>query len=245
MKAVAAWLAVYLLALLVMMPAKVLYWIPLPAGVSIAQAQGSLWQGSLGRVQVQQMLLQDLSWDWDLWALFGGQLQARVELPAQNNPVAFASQISLGFNQLNLQDLRASGTLAPLMQLTDIRLPLKTRGNWTLAVDQFALSEPSVNHWCDDLQGNARGINIQVQVNNVWQSLGDFPLQLGCQQPGLVSLQMNGNNSLGLTLEGAINSSSVAAAGTVKPGPETPAALAELFTFLGRPDNQGRYPFSL
>ncbi|MGM0481851.1 MAG: type II secretion system protein N [Pseudomonadota bacterium] len=245
MKRVSLWLAVYLLAMLVMMPAKVLYWLPLPAGVSLAQAQGSLWQGSLGTLQVQQVLLRDLSWDWNLSALLLGQVQADVQVPAQNNNLALSSQVTLGIDKLALDDLKASGNLASVLQLADVSMPLKTRGNWTLAIAGFAVEQPSAVHWCDDLQGSARGMNIQVLVNNVWQPLGDFPLQLGCQQPGLISISMDGNNNLGLALEGTMNGDNLAVAGTVKPSPRTPTALAQLFTYLGQPDNQGRYRFSL
>ncbi|TDP40173.1 type II secretion system protein N (GspN) [Idiomarina aquatica] len=240
------WLiAVYLLALLVMLPAKIIYWLPIPAQVSISQVSGSLWQGRIGSLQVQGVTLNDMQWDWQLLQLFTGEVAVDVRVPPQNNPLAVNGRISAGLTELAATDLRASGDLATLLQLANTRLPLKTQGNWNLSIDTFVVSDPSPAKWCNQLTGSANGRNIQVLVNGAWQSLGDFPVALGCAESGAVTLTMNGENSLGLAMQGDINSQDINISGTVRPNPRTPEGLAQMFQYLGQPDSQGRYRFSL
>lgn len=243
------WLTVYLVALLMLLPAKVLNWAPLPDNVSLSHVSGSLWQGSIGQLSVrpqpgQQLVLNNVSWDWQWSALLSGAMGVQVTAPAQNNPLAVNARLQLGFSSLNVDDLNASGDLSALMHMANVSMPLPTRGRWTLQADHFSVTEPSPQKWCDELQGQAQGLGIQVRVNGRWQSLGDFPVQLGCTQQGAVELAMSGNNSLGLNFTGSVNSQDMAIRGTVKPNPRTPEGLAKMLTYLGQPDAQGRYRFS-
>lgn len=238
-------LAVYVIALVVMLPAKVIYWLPLPAQVGVSQISGSLWQGQIGRLQVQGVVLSNIQWDWQLWQLVTGKAVFDVRVPPQNNSLAVNGRVSAGLNSVMAENLRASGDLGTLLQLANTRLPLQTQGNWSLTVDTFSVSNPSPQKWCNQLSGTAHGRNIQVLVNGAWQNLGDFPVGLGCSNTGTVELSMNGENSLGLALQGDINSHDITISGTVRPNPRTPEGLAQMFRYLGQPDAQGRYRFSL
>ena len=240
------WLVVvYVVALVVMLPASIIYWLPLPAQLTVSQVSGSLWQGQIGRLQVQGVPLNNVQWDWQLSRLLTGHVVVDVRVPPQNNSLAVNGRIRAGVNSIAAQDLRASGDLATLLHLANTRLPLKTQGSWSLSIDNFSVSDPSPAQWCNALSGNAQGRNIQVLVNGAWQTLGDFPVTLGCADAGAVRIGMNGQNSLGLALQGEINSQTMAIEGTVRPNPRTPEGLATMFQYLGQPDSQGRYRFSL
>lgn len=238
-------IAIYLLALLVMLPAKLLYWLPLPENVSVSQVSGTVWQGQIGRMYLQGVPFSDVTWDMQVSALLTGNVAADVSIPAKSNPLAVSASLQAGFNKLSVANLRASGDLATLLHLANTRLPLTTRGNWQLRVPTFTVSDPSLVKWCNELEGSASGLGIQVLVNSVWQRLGDFPVDLGCTSSGAIAMQMSGNNSLGLAFEGHINSQDIAIRGTVRPNPRTPEGLAKMFQYLGQPDAQGRYRFSL
>ena len=114
-----------------------------------------------------------------------------------------------------------------------------------MSLDSFVVTAPGPVRWCDELKGKAQGEQIRVLVNNQWQSLGDFPVQLSCNENNSVGLAMNGNNSLGLDFKGSINSQSFSAEGTVKPNLETPEGLAKMMEYMGTPDSHGRYSFRL
>lgn len=236
---------VYLVALLVMLPARVIYWFPLPDNVRLSQVSGSLWQGVARQVVVDGMVFNNLSWDWQVSSIFLGELVVDVNLPSKGNPFSLNGQLMAGSTKVGAKNVKASGDVNALLQLVGTRLPLKTDGNWNLSVDTFVVTAPGPVRWCDDLQGRAKGEQIRVLVNNQWQSLGDFPVTLGCNENNSVSIAMNGENSLGLDFSGSINSHNFSAQGTVKPTLQTPEGLARMMQYMGTPDSQGRYSFRL
>lgn len=240
------WLVVvYLVAMLVMLPARVVYWFPLPDNVRLSQVSGSLWQGTAGQIAVDGIVLNNLSWNWQVSSVFLGELVVDVDLPSKNNPFALNGQLLAGSTKVGAKDVKASGDVNALLQLVGTRLPLKTGGNWRLSLDTFVVTAPGPVRWCDELKGQAKGEQIRVMVNNQWQSLGDFPVELGCNKSSAVTIAMRGDNSLGLDFKGSINSQSFNAQGTVKPTPRTPEGLAKMMEYLGKPDAQGRYSFRL
>lgn len=240
------WLiVVYLIAMVVFLPAKVVYWAPLPSNVSLTQAQGTLWQGSLGEVQVQGVSFNNVAWDWHVSDLLLGKVTVDINIPERNNSINLDAMVSAGLSSVAVQQLDAAGELNTLLHLSGVKMPLKTQGQWQLSLTDYKVKDPTPTHLCDQLTGSARGDNIQVLVNNMWQGLGDFPVTLGCAKAGAITLAMNGNNSMGLDFTGSINAEKIAASGTVRPNPETPEALAKMIAYLGRPDSQGRYRFSL
>ena len=239
------WITVALTLLVVFVPARVIYWASLPADVVISDVSGSLWQGKIGSMQIQGVPLTDVSWDWQLSALLSGQLAVDVNVPTAGNPISVKGKLQAGFNSVSVDNLTASGDLSTLLLLANTQLPLTTRGDWTLNVAGYRVSDPTPVKWCNQLTADATGNNIQVLVNGAWQSLGDFPVALSCADSGAVAMSMNGNNSLGLAFDGSLNSNDINLSGTVRPNPRTPEGLAKMFQYLGQPDSQGRYPFSL
>ena len=245
MKRWIAWVFIGVVLVIALAPARILYWLPLPNNVVINQVSGSLWQGEAGTVQIDGIWLTDVRWDIHVGGLLTAKLVADVTIPAPDNPLSGQTQLALGFGGLKVTDLQADGDLSTILQLAKTQLPLTTQGAWRLEVSEFSISEPGPSAWCDTLAGEAMGRSIQVLVNGSWQSLGDFPVALGCTESGAVTLTMNGENSLGLAMQGDINSQDINISGTVRPNPRTPEGLAQMFQYLGQPDSQGRYRFSL
>tara|TARA_B100000700_G_scaffold327388_1_gene441800 strand:- start:764 stop:1501 length:738 start_codon:yes stop_codon:yes gene_type:complete len=236
---------VYLIALVAYIPAAVVHWFPMPAGIYIEQVSGTLWQGRVGYAVINQTAFQNVSWSLSPSQLITGQLGFSLTVPSQGNPLAAQASGSASVNSIKLANLRATGELAPLMQLVNFNMPLKTEGQWRIALENYTLDDLSGAHACTSLEGNAAGSNIRVLVNHRWEQLGDFPLNLGCAQSGAVALSMAGENSLGLNFEGTVSPNSIRVNGTVQPNPRTPEGLAKMLSYLGRPDNQGRYRFSI
>ena len=236
---------VYLIALIAYMPAAVVHWLPMPAGIYVEQVSGTLWQGRIGYAVVNHTAFHNVSWSLAPSQLITGQLGFSVTVPSKNNPLAAQASGSASLSSIELTQLRATGELAPLMQLVNFNMPLKTEGQWRIALENYALNDLSGAKLCSALKGNASGSNIRVLVNHRWETLGDFPLNLGCAQAGAVALSMAGENSLGLNFEGTVSPSSIRVNGTVQPNPRTPEGLAKMLSYLGRPDNQGRYRFSI
>jgi len=239
------WIIITLVLLVVYAPARALYWVQLPAGISLNQVSGSLWNGSAGQLKVNQQWFYDVSWSLSPTQLLAGRVALQLNVPATENDIAGQGELTYSTAGLKLNELEVAGQLAPLLALTDVAMPIETRGNWQLTLKEYQLQLPLEQRWCEQLTGSAEGQNIEVLVNNQWLSLGEFPLQLGCSEQGAIKLAMAGNNSLGLNFNGTIDSNDVSISGTVRPNPRTPEGLAEMFSYLGQADSQGRYRFSI
>ncbi|MGM0525186.1 MAG: type II secretion system protein N [Pseudomonadota bacterium] len=238
------WILITLVLLVVYAPARALYWVQLPAGISLNQVSGSLWKGSAGQLKINQQWFYDVSWSLSPAQLLTGRVALQLDVPALENAIAGEGELIYSASGVELNGLKAQGQLAPVLALSDVAMPIKTRGNWQLTLNEYQLQLPIEQRWCEQLAGSAEGQNIEVLVNNQWLSLGEFPLQLGCSEQGAIELAMEGNNSLGLNFNGTIDSNDVSISGTVQPNPRTPEGLAEMFTYLGQADSQGRYRFS-
>ncbi len=240
------WLVLaYLITLLVLLPARVIYWMPLPNNIQLTQVSGTLWQGAAGQVVVDGNVINDLSWNWQVSSIFLGDLVVDVKVPKQNNPFSLQGRLLASSTRIGAQNIKASGSLGALLDIAQTKLPLQTKGRWELDVSEYVVTAPGPVRWCDNLEGSASGDNIQVLVNGQWQSLGSFPVELGCHDDNSVALIMKGDNDLSLEVDASINSQDIKASGTVKPTPRTPEGLAKLIQYMGQPDAQGRYSFRL
>lgn len=235
----------YLITLLVTLPARIIYWLPLPNHIQLTQVSGTLWQGSAGQVLVDDNVINNVSWDWQVSSVFLGELVVDVSVPKRNNPFSLQGRLLASSTHVGAQSVKASGSLGALLNMAQTRLPLQTKGHWELNVSEYVVTAPGPVRWCDNLSGNASGDNIQVLVNGQWESLGSFPVALGCHDSHSVALTMKGDNDLSLAVDAHINSQDIRASGTVKPTPKTPEGLAQLIQYMGKPDAQGRYSFRL
>ena len=110
------WLVVvYLVAMLVMLPARVVYWFPLPDNIRISQVSGSLWQGTAGQVAVDDIVLSNLAWDWQVSSVLLGELVVDVNLPQNNNPFALNGQLLAGSTKVGAKNVTASGDVNALL----------------------------------------------------------------------------------------------------------------------------------
>ncbi|RUO80292.1 Type II secretory pathway, component PulN [Idiomarina tyrosinivorans] len=235
---------VYLLALLVFIPAQLIYWLPLPKSISVTGVSGTLWNGEATQVVVAGREFRQLQWQLNPAYLVTGELGLELRLPAFSNPrISGNLSATLGMSELSVSELNARGELAELLALGQVHLPLASQGQWRLSISNYQVSAPSLQHWCDTLRGTGEGRSIQTQVNGRWLQLGTYPVSLSCKQ-GSVQLAMNGDNVLGLQLDADLNAQRVRLQGSLKPKAAAPIEVRELLKSMGNPDREGRYPFN-
>lgn len=237
------WIAMSLVLLVVFAPARALYWLPLPAHVQLEQLSGSLWNGRAAVVKVDRQWFYDVQWQLQPLQLATGNAVVSLHVPARSNAVTLQGEIGYGAGGLQVSELQANGALQELLNMVNVKMPLATRGNWSVAVNAYQWD--TRQGLCQALDGQGEGRDIQVLVNGNWQSLGNFPVSLSCTDHNAVGLTMNGSNSLGLNFEAALFADRFNVNGTVKPNTRTPEALTQMLQYLGQPDAQGRYRFSL
>lgn len=237
----------FLIALLVTAPARLLHLAPLPNGVAVYDVNGSLWQGQAGQISVElpntpkALRLHNVSWDLSFWSLLTGQLHTSLTLPELNNVVSGELVLTAGRGGVTISDADLGGRIADSISTFNIPAPLTVDGRWQAQIDRF--QPAGGTNLCKTLQAQVRGQQVALKINQNWESLGNYQLELGCSE-GAVAVLMNGDNMMGLMLDSAINRSQSNIAGSLQPKPEAPEKVTELLVYVGKPDAQGRYNFA-
>ena len=230
---------IYLVFLVVLMPAKVvLAFIPLPSNVKVANIGGSIWQGSASSVEVQGKTFDQVRWDVNPWALFLGKASADIVIGSKATSFNTKGHVSYSFSGLKVTELTLHSNADFL--LAGQRLPFRTKagGEVTLHVADFTQGQPL----CESLQGKV--LLHQVNVKN---QFGDFPLgeldfALGCEQGEVVLTAAESGNKIGVSGQvniGKGNRYKVAA--KLKPTANMPEMIRNNLQYLGKPDSKGYY----
>lgn len=233
---------VYLVGLLVFLPARlVVAMAPLPEHIQLQGVQGTLWKGQAQQLQVQHKYLEQVSWDVFPLALLTGQFAADVRVgQSPVNPVRGQAHLvaSLSGQQLTLEDARFQGELGHLARWLDIPDLVPLQGEIVLGLTEFALGQPICSH----LSARVGAYEVQTLIGSNWQALGDYAMQLSCSE-GLVQVNMDPSNHLGLQVQGRFAPADVDLAVTMQPTAMAPTAIHDLLKLVGRPNQQGQYNF--
>ncbi|MCH8492605.1 MAG: type II secretion system protein N [Idiomarina sp.] len=237
---------VYIIGLVVLFPARMVAAVaPLPSTIQLGQISGSIWNGSVERVVVSggsdgDISLYDVEWRLSPWALLTLSAEVDVNIPAQQRNILQGSlTLNASNNALSIRDARFAGDLEDLMLFSPIQTPIPIRGGLSLHVQEFILGQPL----CSVMSGNAVGVQVNAQLGNQWQNLGDYETQLGCTE-GRLGIDMPHNNMLGLSITGWVSPSGVDLRIGVAPTAEAPQGIRDLIEWLGEPDSQGRRYFN-
>ncbi|EKE85210.1 type II secretion system protein N [Idiomarina xiamenensis] len=238
-------LLTFMLGILSYMPATVLQWLPTSAQIQYRGLQGSIWQGRVLQLQTPWLNLRNVSWQLSPWALLTGRAALDIEVPV-DNPVSGQLSVALSLGQVTVEQADLSGDIAMVAAQLPLRLPLPVSGSWHLQVSEYQLED-----WrngaavCDTLNARLQGEQLALQVNQQWQNLGNYQLQLSCRDDRALQLEMADNNPLGLTVSGFIKPPQIALQGHLQPTSDVPTAISDLLPYIGKPDAQGRYRFDV
>ncbi|RUO42993.1 hypothetical protein CWE15_06215 [Aliidiomarina taiwanensis] len=235
-------ISVYLVGLLVFLPARlVMALAPLPEHVQLQGVQGTLWKGQAQQIRIQHQYMEQVSWDVFPLALLAGQLAADIQIgQSPVNPVRGQAHVvmSLSGQQLTLTDARFQGELGHLARWLDIPDLVPLQGEVVLGVTEFALGQPICSH----LNARLAAYEVETLMGTRWQALGDYSMQLACSN-GLVQVDMDPSNYLGLRVQGDFAPGNVDLAVTMQPTAMAPTAIHDLLQLVGRPNQQGQYSF--
>ena len=237
---------VYIIGLVVLFPARmVAAFAPLPSTIQLGQINGSIWNGSVERVLISggsdgDISLYDVEWRLSPWALLTLSAEVDVNIPAQQRNILQGSlTLNASNNALSIRDARFAGDLEDLMMFSPIQTPIPIRGGLSLHVQEFMLGQPI----CNAMNGNALGVQVNAQLGNQWQNLGDYETQLGCTE-GRLGIDMPDNNMLGLSITGWVSPNGVDLRIGIAPTAEAPQGIRDLIEWFGEPDSQGRRYFN-
>jgi hypothetical protein len=227
---------VFLSTLLVRLPARALLAL-LPADVSCAAPDGTVWSGSCEELRIGTLRVSSLSWTLHPAALL--RLRLAADIASQDPAANGHAQLELAPNgNLEITGLAANvalpGGSAPV--------PAGTSGTLQLAIGSARIED---RH----LVALLGKIDLQdLHIENPAADLGSFELQFAPPgQGGAVVGQLRDLNGP-LAVSGLLQLSPAGVydlEGTLAPKPGASADLTQALQLLGAPDAQGRRAFSL
>lgn len=220
-----------------------------PKGVAYQQLQGTLWQGKASALQVNNIVLNNVTWTLSVPSLLVGNADLDVKFGNARNAdeISGKGNIRLGMSSIQANDLIVrvpAETVKPMLPVPVGRVG----GRVILEVDAYSSSTEFVQNptapVCSELTGTLVWTKSEVVFNNPIR-MGAISADLSCSDNILVA-RFNGDNELGL--EGDANIASANQFnfdGFVKPQPHLPAEVHQGIAMFAKLDPQGRYPIKL
>ncbi|WMN58768.1 type II secretion system protein N [Pseudoalteromonas xiamenensis] len=217
----------------------------LPPTIQFGQLSGSVWEGHVTEIRVQQMTLKNVYWDITPAALFTGRLQLNVKVgnARDKDEISGHGDIALNvFNQhVTLDDAVLRFSVEQAMGHVTLPLPVEAKGRVLLNVSHFSMGTP----YCEALVGDIRTPNIDVKGLNNWFSIGELEGGLDCKS-GNIAITVSPDNKLGLQADALLSQNlQFNVNGKIKPDASLPKEVHDAVKFLGRADSDGYYPIKL
>ena len=261
----------YLVALVVMAPARLVFWFvgegggpgsaplsapgsgpgsaPLSSSVKFSGVSGTLWQGE---ASIQAALptggtlsLNNVTWQLSPWQLFTGEANVALKIPSSNYIYGKAT-ITASSDEARIQ-ANLKGAMQPAIQQLQLPVPITMAGDFELNIENYQVSDFQSGKFCDTLDGTFATSRTEMRLNHQWHPLGDYQTKLSCTQQNGINAIIDDNNLVGLRLNAQVNgriaSPQVSVSGSIKPTLQTPKPVTDVLVFLGKPDAQGRYNF--
>lgn len=231
-------LAFYLLFLIASLPLAWLWpLLPLSEKLSATGIEGTVWQGRVASLRLEQADLTGLRWQWQPGSLLGGRLQAAFWLEGNHAEPQGQGLVGLDFAgaYLTETDLRAPVDWAAALLPA---LPARLRGTLDLHVDRYEWADP----WCRRLEGR-----LSWQQAGFRSVLGDVELlqadaELDCRDGALIAILSQQSTALGVAGEASLDPMRRYRLDAIlTPGSGLPKGLADSLNYVGRRDPQGRY----
>ncbi len=216
--------------------------IKLPKNISIQGVTGSIWQGEIASVIINQNKIDKISTDLSFWSLF--TLSPKVDVNFGDAMLAgpegkFTLQVSS--EDLALSDLALFISANDVANQLPLPIPVSAQGNIEVNIPSLHLSTADKLS-CTQAQGDVIWLRAGVVALEQNITLGRFRADISCKDGDLLAV-IPPKNNLGLSFDAvfALPEQRPSGQGYLKPGVKFPNELKSALSFLGRPDNQGRY----
>jgi general secretion pathway protein N len=229
----------YSVFVLALMPANwLMAQIKLPKNITIAAVEGTIWRTRIEQLMVDDVVINQvqsslsfislLMLDPKLDISFGGALVDGPE--GQLTISGLLSDMVIKDAQI---DLAANTVTARLNLPVDVI----AHEQLALTIDRFIIGAPI----CRELQGNLQWRNGGITAFDEKVEFGTLNAKLTCDKGELVA-DIDPNNDLGLSYRAQLKQGGhFSGSGYLTPGVKFPEQLKSALSFLGQPDNKGRY----
>lgn len=234
--------AIYVVFLIALFPASIAVKLaPLPKGINVTGASGSIWSGRIETLNIQKRQLEQVQWQLSPWGLFLGKAKLDVVIGNRASAVNGKGLVTISMSGIDAEGLRFEAPSSFL--LGKARLPFRTEvnGEISLFVERLQQGKP----WCEQLKGKLflNTVSVKNQFGNY--PLGDIELGLSCEDGNIKVRSDEAMNKLGLDGTVLVKADKmVQVAAKIKETSSQPADLKKALGFLGKKDSQGYYPIS-
>ncbi len=240
----AIFLSSYIAFLLANTPlALVINNVTLPKNIALQGVSGSIWQGEIVKVTINNNEIEKVKTAVGFWSLLSLSPSIQVTFgDAMLSGPEGKLNLTVSSEQLTLTEVELFISANDIAKQLPLPIPLSAQGNVELFLAELVIvmgNQLSCSKAQGDVTWSAAGV-VALEQNI---KLGKFAAEIACDDGKLLA-KVSPKNDLGLSFDGvlALATQKVSGKGYLKPGAKFPAQLRSALSFLGRPDNQGRYP---
>lgn len=239
----AIFLSSYLVFLVATIPlALVINIIEAPKYIKIGAVSGSIWQGKIAHLTVNNNQIQQIKTKLSFWSLLS--FSPKLQVMFGDTMLAGAEgkfTLTVSSKELILNDVELFVSANDIAKQLPLPISVNAQGNVELSFAEINFNIVG-KLTCQSAQGQVSWLRSGVVAldNNI--KLGNISADMHCEQGDLIA-QILPKNNLGLSFNARLSLAQQKASGQgyLKPGDKFPTQLKSALSFLGRPDHQGRY----
>lgn len=216
--------------------------VQLPKDIVLQGVSGSIWQGEISRVTIDNNAIEKVKTTVSFWSLFGLSPSIQVSFgDAMLSGPEGKLNLTVSSEQLTLTEVELYISANDIAQQLPLPIPLSAQGNVELFLSEIVIVTGNQLS-CSKAEGDVLWSRAGVVALEQNIKLGKFSAEISCAEGDLLA-KVSPKNNLGLSFDGGLTltTQKISGKGYLKPGAKFPSQLRSALSFLGRPDNQGRY----
>jgi general secretion pathway protein N len=239
----AIFLSSYLAFLLASVPLSLMVEnIQLPKNIELHGVSGSIWQGEIARVLLSNYEVEEVKTLVSFWSLLSLSPSVQVIFgDAMLSGPEGKLNLSVSSEQVVLSNMELLISANDIAQQLPLPIPVRAQGSVEVSLSEFIIVTGKELS-CSRAEGIVTWSRAGVIALDENIKLGKFSSEISCADGKLLA-EISPKNNLGLSFNSvlALNTQKVSGNGFIKPGAKFPSQLRSALSFVGRPDNQGRY----
>lgn len=239
----AIFLSSYMVFLLASAPlALVINNIKLPKNIALQGVSGSIWQGEIVKVTINNNEIEKVKTTVSFWSLFSLAPSVQVTFgDAMSSGPEGKLNLTVSSERLALTEVEVFMSANDIATQLTLPIPLSAQGNIELFLSEIVIVTGDKLS-CSKAQGEVLWSRAGVVALEQNIKLGKFTTEISCDEGNLLA-KVSPKNNLGLSFDGVLTlaTQKISGKGYLQPGAKFPTQLKSALSFIGRPDNQGRY----
>ena len=236
---IAIFFTAYCVFVLALMPASwLMAQIKLPKNVAVSAIEGTVWHTRILQVMVDDVVINQVQSSLSLMSVL--MLDPKLDITFGNalvNGPEGQLTISGLLSDMVVEDAEINLPANTVAKRLNLAIDIIAHEQLQLNIERFIIGAPI----CSELQGDLQWQNAAVTAFEEKVQLGGLSAKLTCDKGELIA-DIDPNNNLGLSYRAELKQGGrLAGNGYLTPAAKFPEQLKATLSFLGKPDNQGRY----